>query len=180
MSRTERRSRRSLESCGRSRWMISIRLDGELSKWHTAWLAAHLRHCATHAAALCDLVDRIRSSPLEQSDTVISAPRRSAQLADTTRAAVVAVAAAAFTSVAALLGKHPRREASSRPTAASRSGGSPCATRIQRTRAEEARRGGDPLSTENGSTLDAQMAGRPKPIGHRRLPANGWSIYGMS
>jgi len=85
--------------------MISIRLDGELSKWHTAWLAAHLRHCATHAAALCDLVDRIRSSPLEQSDTVISAPRRSAQLADTTRAAVVAVAAAAFTSVAALLGK---------------------------------------------------------------------------
>jgi hypothetical protein len=85
VSRTERRSRRSLESCVRSRWMISIRLDGELSEWHTAWLAAHLRHCAacaTYAAALCDLVDLIRSSPPEQSDTAISAPRRSAHFAD--------------------------------------------------------------------------------------------------
>ena len=68
MSRTGRRSRRPSESCVRSRWMISIRLNGELSEWRTAWLAAHLRHCATcatYAAALCDLVDRIRSSPLE-------------------------------------------------------------------------------------------------------------------
>jgi O-acetylserine/cysteine efflux transporter len=81
MSRIGRRSRRPSEGCVRSRLMISIRLDGELSDWHTAWLAAHLRHCAacvTYAAALCDLVDRIRSSPLEQSDTVISPPRRSA------------------------------------------------------------------------------------------------------
>src|SRR6266550_5740667 len=35
-----------------------------------------------------------------------------------------------------------------------------------------------PLSTEKGSTLDAQIAGRPKPFGHQRFPANGWSIYG--
>jgi hypothetical protein len=35
-----------------------------------------------------------------------------------------------------------------------------------------------PLSAETGSTLDAQMAGRPKPFGHQRFAANGWSIYG--
>ena len=29
--------------------MISIRLNGELSEWRTAWLAAHLRHCAACA-----------------------------------------------------------------------------------------------------------------------------------
>src|SRR6266851_3185277 len=36
----------------------------------------------------------------------------------------------------------------------------------------------DPLSTEKGSSLDAQIAGRPKPFRHRRFLANGWSIYG--
>jgi hypothetical protein len=33
-------------------------------------------------------------------------------------------------------------------------------------------------STEKGSTLDAHMAGRPNPFGHRRFTAKGWSIYG--
>jgi hypothetical protein len=37
----------------------------------------------------------------------------------------------------------------------------------------------DPLSTEKASTLDAQMAGRPKAVGQRRsIQAKGWSIYG--
>jgi hypothetical protein len=36
----------------------------------------------------------------------------------------------------------------------------------------------DPLSTEKGSTLDAYMAGRPNPFGHRRSRAKGWSTYG--
>jgi hypothetical protein len=35
-----------------------------------------------------------------------------------------------------------------------------------------------PLSTEKGSTLDAHIAGRPKPFGHRQSTAMGWSIYG--
>jgi hypothetical protein len=35
------------------------------------------------------------------------------------------------------------------------------------------------LSTEKGSTLDARMAGRRKPFGYQRFPANGWSIYGV-
>src|SRR5437588_2731697 len=40
------------------------------------------------------------------------------------------------------------------------------------------RRQFDPLSTEKGSTLDAHMAERPNPFGHRRSTAKGWSIYG--
>jgi hypothetical protein len=35
-----------------------------------------------------------------------------------------------------------------------------------------------PSLQEKGSTLDAQMARRPKPFGHQLFPANGWSING--
>jgi len=63
------------ELCARSRLTISIRLDGELSESGVAALAAHLRHCAacaTYAAEMGDLADRLRSAPLEQCGTISS------------------------------------------------------------------------------------------------------------
>jgi hypothetical protein len=54
----------------------------------------------------------------------------------------------------------------------------PCNYRYSSSRRATALDQATPFSTEKGSTLDAQLAGRSKPFGHQRFSANAWSTYG--
>src|SRR5437763_14934546 len=102
-------------TCERAHEWASLRADGELSEFESAFLEAHLRHCAACRAyaAECEAVAlRLRSAELEwlgQPVSIASArsrrPLRAVQLGV---AAALVAAAAGLGSLSGAIDAHPR------------------------------------------------------------------------
>jgi predicted anti-sigma-YlaC factor YlaD len=71
--------RQLTKQCERARECVSLRLDGELSEFEQALLAAHLARCElcrSFAAELEGVTARLRSAQLEPLEQPVALPRR--------------------------------------------------------------------------------------------------------
>ncbi|TML09668.1 MAG: zf-HC2 domain-containing protein [Actinobacteria bacterium] len=90
--------------CARTRELLSLELDGELSQLDSARLESHLAHCPQCRALkteLAGLTLALRTAPLEQLERPISLPRR---MRWSLRPLQVGAAAAAIAIAAGLAG----------------------------------------------------------------------------
>jgi anti-sigma factor RsiW len=93
--------------CARAREHVSLRLDGELSEFERALLAAHLARCETCRRFDADVravTDQVRAAPLEALAVPIALPPRRPVRAVRGLQAAVAAAAVATVGLGALLG----------------------------------------------------------------------------
>ncbi len=89
--------------CQRAREAVSARLDGELSEFGSARLAAHLRECdacTAYALEVSAISTRLRMAPLEQPGGAVALPARRRRPGLQIAAAAAAVLVAAASSLA--------------------------------------------------------------------------------